>query len=240
MVHIFNMLRQVLFDIKFENSNELNQICLAEKSPYQTRGPEARSRYMAWYKQKREEMERKRLERKLAEEEEMRPRWARRAKTKSEAETPETTPQSRRKVKPLINVESEQLKAIVRQGRKLRRGRVEDPSVQIFVPERPPPQPSSTPRHHLVQHSEYKFEREPPPFYLHPPPAPHPSPEHFPDCPMRECVDDDIDSGIAVSLTGTTKLRHQQLLEKKSVFDIAYSEASPTKLCTDSSTPPPS
>lgn len=54
-------------------------------------------------------------------------------------------------------------------------------------------------------------------------------------------LDDDLDSGIAVSSQsgGVTRL-HQQLLEKKSVFEIAYSGASPTHLRSDSngSTPP--
>ena len=64
--------------------------------------------------------------------------------------------------------------------------------MQIFVPDGPPPSDERCmaealqlePRHHLTQHSEYKYEKEvvvpPVPFFLHPPPpVPHPSPEHF-------------------------------------------------------------
>ncbi|OXU32080.1 hypothetical protein TSAR_007837 [Trichomalopsis sarcophagae] len=255
----------------------------------------ARSRYMAWYQQKRAEMEKKRREKKEAEEEQQRPKWLKkpiggksrkaksaedakaddeakgsrsreRAKSSSEAAAAaqSTTPRgglrvSRLRIRPLVNVESEQLKAIVRQGRKLRRAegvaREEDPPVQIFAPEKPVQVEAEDtlaqtmqlePRHHLIQHSEYKYEKtmmQPMPFYLHPPPpVPHPSPEHFQDDSSdSRRLDDDLDSGIAVSLqsgAGNTRLRHQQLLEKKSVFDIAYSEAAPTQLRSDSSTPP--
>ncbi|XP_015606169.1 cadherin-86C [Cephus cinctus] len=217
------------------------------------------SRYMSWYKQKREEMEKKRKERKEAQEEEQRPRWMRRSlrykrladnqANAKDGKTPEATPRSRRKVKPLVNVESEQLKAIVRQGRKLRKaegGQNEDPPVEIFAPEKPPsppPSPPGTQYHPLVQHSQYKYEKIPPPFYLHPPPVPHStpqlSPEHFQgQSADSRRPDDDLDSGIAVSLQGGARLRHQQLLEKKSVFDIAYSEAAPSQLRADSTTPP--
>lgn len=215
----------------------------------------AQSRYMSWYKQKREEMEKKRLERKLAEEEEQRPRWMKRLRVTKMREPsdkptevhPDGTPKPKHKVKPSVNVESEQLKAIVRQGRKMRKaeGHKEDLTVQIFAPKKPPPAQESsmqpTPKHPLIQHSEYKYEKMPTPFYLHPPPVPHPSPQLSPEhCPHKETrkTDDDLDSGIAVSLQGGTRLRHQQLLEKKSVFDIAYNEAAPSHLRSDSSTPP--
>ncbi|XP_076753345.1 uncharacterized protein LOC143424872 [Xylocopa sonorina] len=216
----------------------------------------AQPKYMAWYKKNREEMEKKRAELMATDDEEQLPRWLRRSmKThKSEAEerrvagqkTAETTPRTRRKVKPLVNVESEQLKAIVRQGRKLRRaegGKNEDPPVQIFASS-PPAIPQTDPKHRLVQHSEYKYEKSPAPFYLHPPPAPHPSPqlspEHFeiPQTVEHVRADQEFDSGVAVSLQGGNRLRHQQLLEKKSVFDIAYSEAAPSQLRSDSTTPP--
>lgn len=184
--------------------------------------------------------------------EEQLPRWLRRSmrgqraekedkKQPSQSKTADTTPRTRRKVKPLVNVESEQLKAIVRQGRKLRRaegGRNEDPPVQIFAAT-----PPHDPKHHLTQHSEYKYEKAPAPFYLHPPPPPHPSPqlspEHFeiPPTMERGRTDEEFDSGIAVSLQAGNR-RHQQLLEKKSVFDIAYSEAAPSQLRSDSTTPP--
>lgn len=56
----------------------------------------ARSRYMAWYQQKRAEMERKRKEKKEAEEEQLRPKWVRGRgtgrpprKSKSAEDTPE-------------------------------------------------------------------------------------------------------------------------------------------------------
>ncbi|XP_043470934.1 uncharacterized protein LOC122504102 [Leptopilina heterotoma] len=214
----------------------------------------AESRYMSWYKHKREEMKMKRQERKSAEEEKQKPRWMKTSphgKQKEQAKSPksEGTPKPKHKVKPSINVESEQLKAIVRQGRKLRKDKLddEDVTVQIFTPKRPPPSSSTEsilqpiPKHPLIQHSEYKYEKIPQPFYLHPPPAPYPSPqdspEHYHVHETRK-IDDDLDSGIAVSLQGGTKLRHQQLLEKKSVFDIAYSEAAPSHLRSDSSTPP--
>lgn len=213
----------------------------------------AESRYMSWYKQKREEMEKKRLERKLIDEEKQRPRWMKtslltipKEPNKSPEAKSEGTPKLKHKVKPSVNVESEQLKAIVRQGRKMRKGKADqDVTVQIFTPKNPPPpienHLQTNSKHHLIQHSEYKYEKIPPPFYLHPPPAPYPSPqnspEHFLDQEGRK-IDDDLDSGIAVSLQGGTKLRHQQLLEKKSVFDIAYSEAAPSHLRSDSSTPP--
>ncbi|CAL7943924.1 unnamed protein product [Xylocopa violacea] len=216
----------------------------------------AQPKYMAWYKKNREEMEKKRAELMATDDEEQLPRWLRRSMKahKSEAEdkkatgqkTAETTPRTRRKVKPLVNVESEQLKAIVRQGRKLRRaegGKNEDPPVQIFASS-PPAVSQTDPKHRLVQHSEYKYEKAPAPFYLHPPPAPHPSPqlspEHFEIPPTMEQgrADEQFDSGIAVSLQGGNRLRHQQLLEKKSVFDIAYSEAAPSQLRSDSTTPP--
>ncbi|CAK9829893.1 Cad86C [Anthophora retusa] len=216
----------------------------------------AQPKYMAWYKKNREEMEKKRAELMATDDEEQLPRWLRRSmkNQKSEKEekktsgqkTTDTTPRTRRKVKPLVNVESEQLKAIVRQGRKLRRaegGKNEDPPVQIFASI--PPAPSQTDsKHHRVQHSEYKYEKVPAPFYLHPPPAPHPSPqlspEHFEVQSTTECghADEDFDSGITISLQGGNRLRHQQLLEKKSVFDIAYSEAAPSQLRSDSTTPP--
>jgi hypothetical protein len=94
------------------------------------------------------------------------------------------------RIRPLVNVESEQLKAIVRQGRRLRKAegaKEAEPEVQIFAPEKPPQVDALSsimklePRHHLTQHSEYKYEKEVPavPFYLHPPPVPHPSPELF-------------------------------------------------------------
>ncbi|XP_066601623.1 cadherin-86C [Prorops nasuta] len=208
------------------------------------------SKYMAWYKQKREEMEKRRMELRRNEDEEQLPRWLRRSlsykkairnEQKKKSKTPDTTPRTGRKVKPLVNVESEQLKAIVRQGRKLRKaeGKAEDPSIEIFASS--PPEHKD---HHLIQHSEYKYEKMPVPFYLHPPPPPpHPSPQLSPElCESQamECrrPDDDLDSGIAVSLQGGNRLRHQQLLEKKSVFDIAYSEAAPSQLRADSTTPP--
>ncbi|KOX75004.1 Cadherin-86C, partial [Melipona quadrifasciata] len=215
-------------------------------------------KYMAWYKKNREEMERKRAELLATDDEEQLPRWLRRSMRNQKSEkddrkvekpsqkkTADTTPRTRRKVKPLVNVESEQLKAIVRQGRKLRRaegGKNEDPPVQIFATT--PPAVPQDPKHHLLQHSEYKYEKMPVPFYLHPPPAPHPSPqlspEHFEIPPTVEHrTSEDFDSGIAVSLQqGGNRLRHQQLLEKKSVFDIAYSEAAPSQLRSDSTSPP--
>ncbi|XP_047345119.1 uncharacterized protein LOC124947258 [Vespa velutina] len=234
-----------------------------------TESGKTRSKYMAWYTKKREEMEKKREAKRTEEQDEQDqqlPRWLRRSlahkrsipdeKKKLEIKTPEITPRTRRKVKPLVNVESEQLKAIVRQGRKLRKAegeQYEDHPIQIFAstPPAPPsaPQPSLTeskyPRHHLFQHSEYKYEKIPAPFYLHPPPAPHPSPqlspEHYDSERTTEFVrpDVELDSGTGVSMTsGQTRLRHQQLLEKKSVFDIAYSEAAPSQLRSDSTTPP--
>ncbi|KAK1135239.1 hypothetical protein K0M31_008010 [Melipona bicolor] len=218
----------------------------------------AQPKYMAWYKKNREEMERKRAELLATDDEEQLPRWLRRSMRNQKSEkddrkvekpsqkkTVDTTPRTRRKVKPLVNVESEQLKAIVRQGRKLRRaegGKNEDPPVQIFATT--PPAVPQDPKHHLLQHSEYKYEKMPVPFYLHPPPAPHPSPqlspEHFEIPPTVEHrTSEDFDSGIAVSLQqGGNRLRHQQLLEKKSVFDIAYSEAAPSQLRSDSTSPP--
>ncbi|KAI4503492.1 hypothetical protein M0802_001714 [Mischocyttarus mexicanus] len=220
-----------------------------------------RSKYMAWYTQKREEMEKKREAKRAEEQDEhdQLPRWLRRSlahrrsipdeKKKLDVKTPEVTPRTRRKIKPLVNVESEQLKAIVRQGRKLRKaegGQYEDPPIQIFAstPPKPAPVESKYPRHHLFQHSEYKYEKIPPPFYLHPPPAPHPSPqlspEHYDPQRTTQFVrpEMEIDSGAGISTTTGTRLRHQQLLEKKSVFDIAYSEAAPSQLRADSTTPP--
>lgn len=229
----------------------------SEKYPTPSRSGEidtskTQPKYMAWYKKNREEMEKRRAELMATDDEEQLPRWLRRSmrsqraekedkKQQSSQKTADTTPRTRRKVKPLVNVESEQLKAIVRQGRKLRRaegGRNEDPPVQIFATT-----PPHDPKHHLVQHSEYKYEKAPAPFYLHPPPPPHPSPqlspEHFEIPPTMECgrTDEEFDSGIAVSLQAGNR-RHQQLLEKKSVFDIAYSEAAPSQLRSDSTTPP--
>lgn len=110
-----------------------------------------------------------------------------RARSSSEAHKSQRPQISRLNIKPLVNVESEQLKAIVRQGRKLRKteGSSQDPPVQIFAPNKPPVDQMTTvlqvePRHHLIQHSEYKYEKTVVmPFYLHqPPPVPHPSPEH--------------------------------------------------------------
>ncbi|XP_043802012.1 uncharacterized protein LOC122719859 [Apis laboriosa] len=229
----------------------------SEKYPTPSRSGEidtskTQPKYMAWYKKNREEMEKRRAELMATDDEEQLPRWLRRSmrsqraekedkKQQSSQKTADTTPRTRRKVKPLVNVESEQLKAIVRQGRKLRRaegGRNEDPPIQIFATT-----PPHDPKHHLVQHSEYKYEKAPAPFYLHPPPPPHPSPqlspEHFEIPPTMECgrTDEEFDSGIAVSLQAGNR-RHQQLLEKKSVFDIAYSEAAPSQLRSDSTTPP--
>ncbi|XP_078036877.1 uncharacterized protein LOC144469994 [Augochlora pura] len=213
----------------------------------------AQPKYMAWYKKNREEMERRRAEMRASDDESQLPRWLRRSmrvqrskeeRRKEQAEA--ASSRGKRRVKPLINVESEQLKAIVRQGRKLRKaegGKNEDPPVQIFATS-PPAAAPADPKHHLVQHSEYKYEKLPAPFYLHPPPAPHPSPqlspEHFEAGPTLEHqrVDEDFDSGIAIPLQGGARLRHQQLLEKKSVFDIAYSEAAPSQLRADSTTPP--
>ncbi|XP_076544712.1 uncharacterized protein LOC143305366 [Osmia lignaria lignaria] len=215
----------------------------------------AQPKYMAWYKKNREEMEKKRAELIATDEEDQLPRWLRRSmknqksdkdnKRTSTHKVADATPRTKQKVKPLVNVESEQLKAIVRQGRKLRRaegGKNEDPPVQIFATT-PPAAPQGG-KHHLVQHSEYKYEKVPPPFYLHPPPVPHPSPQlspqHFEIPPTMEPsqTEADFDSGIAISLQGGNRLRHQQLLEKKSVFDIAYSEAAPSQLRSDSTTPP--
>lgn len=228
---------------------------------------EAQSRYMEWYKQNREEAERRKLEKKEGEEEEQPPKWLRKStrqrwlkmspedRKSFEVRTPEVTPLTRRRIKPLVNIESEQLKAIVRQGRKLRRAEGEknlDPPIEIFVPEKPPviqqqPQQQQPKYHYLLQHSEYQYQRMPPPFYLHPPPVPHPtpqiSPQRFEACPetfsanvephLHEPV-----SGVGSSLQTGTRLRHQQLLEKKSVFDIAYDEAAPSQLRADSTTPP--
>ncbi|XP_076655564.1 uncharacterized protein LOC143360517 [Halictus rubicundus] len=211
-------------------------------------------KYMAWYKKNREEMERRRAELRASDDESQLPRWLRRSmrsqktskEDKKKEQTAGTSSKGKRKVKPLVNVESEQLKAIVRQGRKLRKaegGKDEDPPVQIFATS-PPAATASEPKHHLVQHSEYKYEKIPAPFYLHPPPAPHPSPQlspqHFEAEPSLEHghVEEDFESGIAIPLQGGARLRHQQLLEKKSVFDIAYSEAAPSQLRADSTTPP--
>ncbi|XP_046738432.1 cadherin-86C [Diprion similis] len=221
----------------------------------QSKPAETKTGYMSRYKQKREEMERRRKELKEAAEEEQRPRWQRkpqRAPGKEaprikdmpqEVKTPEgATPRTRRRIKPLVNAESEQLRAMVKEGRKLRKaegGDSDDPPVEIFASE--PPRrtsPSHRPSH---QQSSYNYEKVQPPFYLHPPPpVPHPSPQVSPLHGSQDSKrpDDDLDSGIAVSLQGGTKLRHQQLLEKKSVFDIAYSEAAPSQLRTDSTTPP--
>lgn len=215
------------------------------------------SKYMAWYNKKRDEAEKKRLEKKTAEDEEQLPRWVSRglkqtAKQKEkqsiEHKTPEVTPRTKRKIKPLVNVESEQLKAIVRQGRRLRKAEgnlEEDPPIQIFA--RTPPI-STDAQHRLLQHSEYKYERVPPPFYLHPPPpAPHPSPQPSPERSLEiqpstsqyEQSEKELHSeSIVVPFQSGTRLRHQQLLEKKSVFDIAYSEAAPSQLRSDSATPP--
>lgn len=214
-----------------------------------------RSKYMAWYNKKREEAEKKRLEKKAADDEEL-PRWVSRGlkqttkprdKLTMERKTLEITSYTRRKIKPLVNVESEQLRAIVRQGRQLRRAEGnlrEDPPIEIFA--RTPPTSTSDTQHRLLQHSEYKYERIPPPFYLHPPPAPHPSPQLSPERslaiqPCRsqyEQSEDDLHSENAVPFQSGGRLRHQQLLEKKSVFDIAYSEAAPSQLRSDSATPP--
>lgn len=214
------------------------------------------SKYMAWYNKKREEAEKKRLEKRAADDEEQLPRWVsrglkqttkQREKLTAEPKTPKVTPRTKRKIKPLVNVESEQLKAIVRQGRQLRKAEgnlKEDPSIQIFA--RTPPVSTSDTQHRLQQHSEYKYERIPPPFYLHPPPAPHPSPQLSPErslelqsCrPQYEQSEDDLHSENATQFQGGRGLRHQQLLEKKSVFDIAYSEAAPSQLRSDSATPP--
>ncbi|XP_028045888.2 cadherin-86C [Monomorium pharaonis] len=213
------------------------------------------SKYMAWYNKKREEMEKKRLE-KRADDEAQLPRWVSRGLRQTtkqrdrlvvERKTSEMTPRTRRKVKPLVNVESEQLKAIVRQGRQMRRAEgilKEDPSIEIYA--RTPPPSTADTQHRLVQHSEYKYERIPPPFYLHPPPAPHPSPQLSPEralleiqpCGSYEQSEEDLHSESAASFQSGGRLRHQQLLEKKSVFDIAYSEAAPSQLRSDSATPP--
>ncbi|XP_043250177.1 titin homolog [Colletes gigas] len=224
-------------------------------TPPKTGDSKTQPKYMAWYKKNREEMEKRRAGLRAVDDESQLPRWLRRSmrnqKSDNEIKTPDqasanTTPRTRRKIKPLVNVESEQLKAIVRQGRKLRRaegGKNEDPPIQIFA-STPPTASAADTKHHLVQHSEYKYEKVPAPFYLHPPPAPHPSPqlspEHFDVQSSMEHghVDEDFDSGIAIPLQGGNRLRHQQLLEKKSVFDIAYSEAAPSQLRADSTTPP--
>ncbi|EFN81178.1 hypothetical protein EAI_13110 [Harpegnathos saltator] len=216
-----------------------------------------RSKYMAWYNKKREEAEKKRLEKKAAEDEEQLPRWVSRG-LKSQAtkprgrlgtdhKTPEMTPRTRRKIKPLVNVESEQLKAIVRQGRELRKAEgnlKEDPPVQIFARSPPSVSTSDAQQHRLLQHSEYKYEKAPPPFYLHPPPAPHPSPQLSPERsrfevqPSTSQREEELRTDEMVPLQSGVRLRHQQLLEKKSVFDIAYSEAAPSQLRSDSATPP--
>jgi len=222
------------------------------------------SKYMAWYNNKREETESKRAHRKVTEDEEQLPRWVSRGlrhqtakkepkerREQAEHRTPEMTLRSRRRVKPLVNVESEQLKAIVRQGRRLRKAEgslKKDPSVEIFA--RTPPISFADTQHRLLQHSEYKYERIPPPFYLHPPPAPHPSPQLSPDRSFEELqpstsqhgqFEDERSSNSVPAYQGVDtprRLRHQQLLEKKSVFDIAYSEAAPSQLRSDSATPP--
>nr|XP_031834415.1 uncharacterized protein LOC116427790 [Nomia melanderi] len=228
-----------------------------DKHPTLSKGSEidtskTQPKYMAWYKKNREEMERRRAELKASDDESQLPRWLRRSmrsqkadkeekKKLEKSEHPAATSRAKRKVKPLVNVESEQLKAIVRQGRKLRKaegGRNQDPPVQIFAAA---PPAATDAKHHLVQHSEYKYEKLPTPFYLHPPPAPHPSPqlspEHFEvQVPVQHS--EEFDSAIAIPLQGGARLRHQQLLEKKSVFDIAYSEAAPSQLRADSTTPP--
>ncbi|XP_043267820.1 uncharacterized protein Cad86C [Venturia canescens] len=237
---------------------------------------EGQSRYMEWYKQTREEMERKRLDRKDGEDEEVRPKWLRKRtrqrwikvgpedKRIFDPHLSDITPARRKKIKPLVNVESEQLKAIVRQGRRLRKARgesAEEPQIQIFAPDKPPPPLPSIPtgsrchhHHHLIQHSEYKYEKMPlAPFYLHPQPPPDAAsqlkPRSFDDpCPEGKysslptesrCPNQVYDPGVAhESLPGANKLRHGELLEKKSVFDIAYSEAAPSQLRSDSTTPP--
>ncbi|XP_026823897.1 uncharacterized protein LOC105277425 isoform X1 [Ooceraea biroi] len=220
----------------------------------------AQSKYMAWYNKNREEAEKKKLEKKVMEDEEQLPRWVSRGlrhqtvkKEPKERQgavhrTPEMTPHTRRKIKPLVNVESEQLKAIVRQGRRLRRAEgnfKEDPTVEIFA--RTPPVSFTDTQHRLLQHSEYKYERIPPPFYLHPPPAPHPSPQLSPERTFEvqpstsqdgQSEDEPLRPSNVVTYQSGGRLRHQQLLEKKSVFDIAYSEAAPSQLRSDSATPP--
>jgi len=224
------------------------------------------SKYMAWYNKKREETEGKREHRKVTEDEEQLPRWVSRSlrhqtakkepkerREQAKHRTPEMTLRSRRRVKPLVNVESEQLKAIVRQGRRLRRAEgsiKEDPPVEIFA--RTPPVSFTDTQHRLLQHSEYKYEKIPPPFYLHPPPAPHPSPQLSPDRSFEQLQPSTSQRGqfeeetsqctsnvqVYQSVGTPRRLRHQQLLEKKSVFDIAYSEAAPSQLRSDSATPP--
>ncbi|KAK0174736.1 hypothetical protein PV327_010472 [Microctonus hyperodae] len=233
---------------------------------------EAQSRYMAWYKHNRDEAERRKRERKSGDDEDKEPpKWLRKSTRQRwlkmspedrkifRVPSPEVTPHlSRRKIQPLINIESEQLKEIVREGRKMRRatGGNYDPPIEIFAPEKPPsllPSPiTGTKFHYRIQHSEYKYEKLPQPFYLHPlpPPVPHSSPQHshindpqFPCTPTEEFpssddVPGDTDTEIVISMTATNRLRHQQVLEKKSVFDIAYSEAAPSHLRADSTTPP--
>ncbi|KAK0160780.1 hypothetical protein PV328_008149 [Microctonus aethiopoides] len=227
---------------------------------------EAQSRYMAWYKHNRDEAERRKRERKSGDDEDKEPpKWLRKSTRQRwlkmspedrkifRVPTPEVTPHlSRRKIQPLINIESEQLKEIVREGRKMRRatGGNYDPPIEIFAPEKPP-SITTTKFHYRIQHSEYKYEKLPQPFYLHPlpPPVPHSSPQHsqindpqFPctteEFPSSDGVAGDIDTEIVISMTATNRLRHQQVLEKKSVFDIAYSEAAPSHLRADSTTPP--
>lgn len=138
----------------------------------------ARSRYMAWYHERRADQKGK----------------SQRDKKEAKKSTPEK--KSKLKIRPLQNVESEQLRAIIKQGRKMRRAegsKDEDPSVQIFATEKPK---NSSPtdnkglnnaqsqtesdvvkkqmvevRHHLKQHSEHKFEKVTFPFYLHLPPS---------------------------------------------------------------------
>lgn len=226
---------------------------------------EAQSRYMAWYTQNREEMERKRQEKIAIDGDDNEPpKWLRKStrqrwlKMSPEDRrifdlcTPEVTPLPRRKIKPLINVESEQLKAIIRQGRQLRRAEGDknnDPSIEIYAPDKPPIPLLPPPKYHyLIQHSEYKYERiaPPPPFYLHPPTTPNSSPQLSPQqfdeqsnsFTETQNNNEDNNSTIGISIQGGSRLRHQQLLEKKSVFDIAYSEASPSHLRADSTTPP--
>ncbi|XP_057327401.1 uncharacterized protein LOC130668904 [Microplitis mediator] len=227
---------------------------------------EAQSRYMEWYRQNREETERRKQERKEGDEEEQPPKWLRKSTRQRwlkmspedrsiiELRTPEVTPLTRRRVKPLVNIESEQLKAIVRQGRKQRKAEGDkniDPPIEIFAPEKPTifQQQPQLKYHHLIQHSEYQYQRMPPPFYLHPPPVPHPTPQPSPErfeTPQEQfalTTDSHLHHepstlGTTTSLQTGTRLRHQQLLEKKSVFDIAYDEAAPSQLRADSTTPP--
>jgi hypothetical protein len=157
--------------------NHVNDV--GNSTPVQKKG----SRYMEWYKTKREERERRRKE----EEEKKKDKQRKKHKPSQSSTVDSKVSKKRENKKPETLTEGQSVRRIGDEGADKDLGKAEEQILKVTV------------------------------------------------------FDDDIDSGIAMSSMlmggGPKKKRNQQLLEKKSVFTIAYDDMQTKQLRPDSSSP---